>query len=99
MKNLISEYQEQYDLVIVDAPPILMLADSVVVSRMVDAVLFVVSAHDTPKDAVKGSIDRLRMVGAPLIGTVLNKVQAKNSGYYYDYKYQLEDDAESKEMS
>jgi len=99
MKNLISEYQEQYDLVIVDAPPILMLADSVVVSRMVDAVLFVVSAHDTPKDAVKGSIDRLRMVGAPLIGTVLNKVQAKNSGYYYDYKYQLEDDIESQGVS
>jgi len=94
MKKLIDDYQEQYDLVIVDCPPVLMLADSVMVSRMVDAVLFVVSAHDTPKDAVKGSIQRLRMVGAPLIGTVLNKVQAQHSGYYYNYKYQLDNESE-----
>lgn len=95
MKELIAECEQQYDLVIVDCPPILMLADSVMVSRMVDAVMFVVAAHATPKDGVKNSINRLRMVGAPLIGTVLNKVQAEHSAYYYDYQYKLDESEEA----
>ena len=93
MQDLLSKYEQEYDLVIVDCPPVLMLADSVIVSRMVEAVLFVVMAHETPKDAIKGSIQRLRSVSAPLIGTVLNKVEATHSGYAYDYsyRYQLDD--------
>lgn len=91
MQKLINDYSEQYDLVLFDSPPVLMLADSVVLSRMVEAVLFIVSAHSTPRDAVKNSINRLRMAGAPLVGTVLNRVQSQHSGYYYDYMYQLAD--------
>jgi len=87
MRNLIAECEKEYDLVVVDCPPVLMLADAIVVSRMVEAVLFVVRAHQTPKDAIKGSVQRLRSVGAPLIGTLLNDVQAKNSAYDYDYSY------------
>ena len=98
MRELIAKYEEKYDLVIVDCPPVLMLADSIIVSRMVEAVLFVVMAHETPKDAIKGSIQRLRSVNAPLIGTVLNKVQANHAGYGYDYsyRYQLNDEADEK---
>jgi len=96
MRDLITKYEEEYDLVIVDCPPVLMLADSVIVSRMVESVLFVVMAHETPKDAIKGSIQRLRSVGAPLIGTVLNKVQANHAGYGYDYSYRYHlDDADA----
>ena len=95
MRELISKYEREYDLVIVDCPPVLMLADAVIVSRMVQAVLFVVMAHETPKDAIKGSIQRLRSVDAPLIGTVLNKVQASHSGYGYDYSYRYQLDDES----
>ena len=92
MKRLIDDYKERYDLVLIDSPPVLMLADSIMTSRLVDAVLFVVAAHKTPKDAIKASVDRLRMVSAPIIGAVLNKVKSQSSGYYYDYKYKLEDD-------
>jgi len=90
MRDLLTEYEEKYDVVIVDCPPVLMLADAVVVSRMVESVLFVVAAHQTPKDAIKDSIQRLRAVGAPLIGTVLNQVQASHSGYGYDYSYRYQ---------
>ena len=93
MMELIKSYEQEYDLVIVDCPPVLMLADAVIVSRMVESVLFVVMAHETPKDAIKGSVQRLKSVGAPLIGTVLNKVQSSHAGYDYDYsyRYQLDD--------
>ena len=94
MRELIADYEQQYDLVIVDCPPILGLADSIIMSKMVEAVLFVVAAHATPRDAVKNSIQRLRMVGAPLIGTVFNKVQSSVSGYEYYYNnYALEEKA------
>jgi len=92
MRELIASYEQEYDLVIVDCPPILGLADSIIMSKMVEAVLFVVAAHSTPRDAVKSSIQRLRMVGAPLIGTVFNKVQSSVSGYEYYYSdYALEE--------
>ena len=92
MKKLVDEYQNQYDLVIIDSPPVLMLADSIMLSRYVESVLFVVAAHSTPKDAIKNSLERLRMVQAPLIGTVLNKVDVGFSGYDYQYLYELDED-------
>ena len=98
MKKLVDDYQNQYDLVIIDSPPVLMLADSIMLSRYVESVLFVVAAHSTPKDAIKNSLERLRMVQAPLIGTVLNKVDVKFSGYDYQYLYEL-DEGESVEVS
>ncbi len=98
MKKLVDDYQNQYDLVIIDSPPVLMLADSIMLSRYVESVLFVVAAHSTPKDAIKNSLERLRMVQAPLIGTVLNKVDVGFSGYDYQYLYEL-DEGKSVEVS
>ena len=95
MRQLIKSYEEEYDLVLVDCPPVLMLADAIIVSRMVESVLFVVMAHETPKDAIKNSVQRLRSVGAPLIGTVLNQVQTNNFGYGYDYSYRYQLDERS----
>lgn len=93
MSDLIKNYEAEYDLVIVDCPPVLGLADAIVVSKLVSAVIFVVAAHQTPHDAIGNSIARLRAVGAPLIGTVLNKANSRNYGYdYYNYQYALEDD-------
>ena len=94
MRQLIENLEEEYDLVVVDCPPVLGLADTIVMSTVVKAVVIVVAAHQTPRDAVKNSIARLRMVGAPIIGTVLNKVQPHLTSYdYYSYEYGLEDDA------
>ena len=96
MRDLISIYEEEYDLVVVDCPPILGLADTIVMSTMVKAVLFVVAAHQTPKDAIKNSISRLRMVGAPIIGTVLNKVKSSLTSYdYYSYDYGTEENSDT----
>lgn len=92
MRELIETYEQEYDLVVVDSPPVLGIADTIVMSTMVKAVVFVVAAHQTPQDAVKNSIARLRMVGAPIIGTVLNKVQSHLTAYdYYSYHYGIED--------
>ncbi len=93
MLDLIRKYESEYDLVIVDCPPVLGLADAIVMSKLVSAVIFVAAAHQTPHDAIANSIARLRAVAAPLIGTVLNKAHSRNYGYdYYNYQYALEED-------
>ncbi len=92
MDDFISNCSSSYDHVIVDAPPVLGLADSVILSTKCDGVLLVVSANQVSKEAVKETVKRLRMVRAPLVGAILNRLDFNagaysyyNSGYYqYD---------------
>ena len=74
MRDLLKRCENEYDLVIVDSSAVLMFADTLVVSKIVDSVLFVVQANQTSVNDVEKAIQRLTMVGAPLLGSVLNKV-------------------------
>ena len=88
MRTLVRKSEESFDLVIIDCPPILGLADTVAISTMVEAVLLVVCAHKVPSNSVKNSVDRLRMVKAPIVGTIMNRNDTRISGYdYYAYGY------------
>ena len=86
----------QFDRIIIDAPPVLGLADAIIVSTKVDGVMLVVSAGRISKDALKQCVKRLRMVRAPLVGCVLNNVDVSSSEYgeysryYYNYKKPVE---------
>lgn len=95
LKKLLDNLHEAYDLVIIDAPPVLGLADALIISKMVESAIFVVAGHDTPKDTVSSALQRLRTVNAPLIGTILNKFDSNTVGYdYFSYDYgQIEEDS------
>ncbi len=82
MRALLREASEQYDLVIVDTPPLLAVSDAVVLSHAVDAVVFVVKWESTARDAVRNALDLLRKAGAPLGGAVLTQVDIKKHAYY-----------------
>jgi succinoglycan biosynthesis transport protein ExoP len=73
--------------VIVDAPPILGIADSVVLGNQVQNVLFVLQAGRTRKSHVKDALRRLRLAGLVPHGVVLTQVQRGTSHYdsYYGY--------------
>lgn len=92
LAKVISDCRRIFDHVIVDAPPILGLADAVVASRMVDGVVLVAAAGKTGKENFRISVQRLRQVQAPLIGVVLNRVDLESpeysyySAYYYNYE-------------
>ena len=75
------------DLVIVDSPPVLPVSDALIVSGMVDATLLVASANSSSRRALHRSVEVLRQVAAPLIGTVLNNAESLESygGYGYEY--------------
>ena len=85
MKNLLNKLEDEYDVVVIDSPPVLGLADSVMLSTMVDAVLFLVAASSTSQDAIKSALQRLRIVNAPLAGTILSSAEVSPDSYSEQY--------------
>jgi succinoglycan biosynthesis transport protein ExoP len=76
------------DIVIVDSAPVLPVTDAAVLSTHADAILIVVSAGmDRRRDVVR-SVEMLRQINAPVVGTVLNRAPETDSYAYYRYGYE-----------
>jgi polysaccharide biosynthesis transport protein len=76
----------RYDRVIVDTPPCQVASDSVVLAQRMDAVLFVIHGATTGLRTVRAAIKQLRAAQAPLLGHILNQVDARKA-YGYDGSY------------
>lgn len=87
MHDYLETVSERFDFVIVDGPPCLGVADSMLLGPKMDGVLLVVKAADTERNVVCETVNRLRMVNAPLIGSVLNFVDL-NQPEYVHYREQ-----------
>ena len=86
---LLSHLHGRYDRVILDAPPVLGLADSMEIAQSVDGVVFVIEANVGTAHAVRRALSRLRDANAPLLGAFVTKLDQRNSlyGYGTDYGY------------
>jgi receptor protein-tyrosine kinase len=88
MAELIAEQRDVVDFILIDCPPVLAVADALVLAPLVDAVLFVADAESTPRGAVIQARAQLDQVGARVLGSVLNNVDAGTSGYaFYGAQY------------
>ncbi|MBN2411866.1 polysaccharide biosynthesis tyrosine autokinase [candidate division KSB1 bacterium] len=88
MQNLLLETKEKYEIVLIDTPPIIAVTDSSVLSTMVDGVILVVRSGKSKSEAVIHALEQLNRVEAPILGVILNGIQASNvygSYYYYNY--------------
>jgi succinoglycan biosynthesis transport protein ExoP len=85
MRDTLACLQEQYDYILIDTPPVLPVSDAVLLSTMVDGVVLVVNARNTPKQLVREGCARLRYARAKILGTVLNRVDMRDGPYasYY----------------
>jgi len=84
--ELLAKFREEYDMIILDAPPVGPVSDPIVLSRLTDAVLFVVRAQKSQVKQVQQAISRLRRVQAPLTGVILNFADVMRERYYkYHY--------------
>jgi Mrp family chromosome partitioning ATPase len=92
MKRLLKELSAEYDIVILDTSPLLVAADATVLGAIVDGVLLVVRATRTDRGAVEQAVHQLGLVGANIVGTVLNDPEGNASrfGSYYDYSAEYE---------
>ena len=88
--EVLGSLQAEYDIVLIDAPPVLPVTDALVLSGRVDATLLVAVAGATTRKEAARSVELLRQVDAPLVGAVLNGVDTEGSyGYaYQSYRYE-----------
>ena len=91
MEQVVLELAKAFDVVVIDSPPILGLADSPVLSALVDGVIFVVEADRGHRGALKTALRRLRAMRPVLLGAVLTKFDPSRAGNryseYYGYQY------------
>lgn len=87
MSAFMTSIRHLYDVIIVDSPPVIGLADSPLLTRHADSVVFVVEASRAHYGQVKSAIRRMRNHGASILGAVVSKYDAQTSGYGYQYGY------------
>ena len=90
MQKLMDKMSQVYDYILVDMPPVAIVADVCVMADMLDGVLFLVRTDRTEKDAVNRGLKQLEISGVKLMGFVLNGGSKERGGYYgkrYRYKY------------
>ena len=93
MQKMIKQLEEVYDYILIDTPPVGIVADTCIVGNVVDGVLFVVRQNQAEKEPVARSVRQLEMSGAKLMGFVLNGTKeevGKKNKYKYRYKYSYE---------
>ncbi|HYD42336.1 MAG TPA: polysaccharide biosynthesis tyrosine autokinase [Anaeromyxobacter sp.] len=85
-RKLLAGLAERFDRLIIDSPPVGVVADAVVVSTQVDGCLVVLKAGRTSRDAARHAVKQLRDVNAPLLGAVLNDLDLEDQRYgQYSY--------------
>ena len=84
---LLAEAEKDYDLIIVDSPPLLGFAEPLQVAALVDGVVIVTLAGQTNRTALGSVLTSLRRLKANVIGVALNEVRADMSDRYYYYGY------------
>jgi len=88
MRVLMASLEKQFDVVILDTPPVHAAADALILGKMSDGILLVLRAGSTERASALDAVHRLTSIGVRVVGAVLNDPDHKvpeYSGYYYDY--------------
>jgi capsular exopolysaccharide synthesis family protein len=87
MRSIVAELAERFDIVLIDSPPVLPVADALILSGYADAVLVVAVAGQTRRAELRRTTEKLAQAGAPVVGIVLNKAGPQGDyGYYGGYQ-------------
>lgn len=87
MRELVAKLSETYDTVIIDAPPVLGLADIPLLADSVEGVIYTIEAGGVKLRGIQAALQRVRSSHAHIFGGIVTKVQAKHGGYGYAYEY------------
>ena len=97
MKHLIRKASEQYDMVLIDTPPIIAVTDAAILAQEVDGVILVLASGEVNKEYAQRAKELLDKVGAKILGAVLNKADMNTSEHYYYYYYHGSGDSKKKQ--
>jgi capsular exopolysaccharide synthesis family protein len=90
METLLTQLRAEFDVVLLDAPPLLPVTDAALLAAETDGALVVVRHGKTTKDQLTHALERLEAVDAKTLGLVFNMVPARRGGggsYSYTYAY------------
>lgn len=93
MAVIIDQLQMIVDVILIDSPPVLVVADASVLAAQVDGAILVVDGFKTKSSSMKAAADTLTNTQTPILGVVVNKLRRAKFGYgyyypyYYDYYY------------
>ena len=88
MVELLTLAAEKFDQVVLDSPPLLGLADGLIIGNLCEGTLLTVEMGSTPRGYVQGAFKRLREARVPVLGTLLTKLETQLGGYHSYYYYQ-----------
>jgi tyrosine-protein kinase Etk/Wzc len=84
METLIEELRDNFDIILVDGPPLLPVADSMIISKKVDGVILIYMVGNAPRSSLRLTKERLETVQANILGLVLNDIRPETSGSTYN---------------
>ena len=87
IEELFDDLRKEFDIVLVDCPPVLLISDYIHISRLTDGVLFVVAYGKTKKKQVTEAINLLKKNNLDIIGSVFTFFDPKKSNSYSEYTY------------
>ncbi len=80
--------ETKFDHIVLDCPPVLGFADSIILSNSVDGVILVALGGKTPRETLQHAKEMLLQVNAKILGVVINRVNIQRGDYgYYYYRY------------
>jgi capsular exopolysaccharide synthesis family protein len=85
MRELLTGAAADFDLVLLDSPPVVPVSDPVALAAQCDGVVLVVRASGIPHEVVRRAAEQIEAVKGRILGVVLNRVNLKRDGYYSDY--------------
>lgn len=88
MFALLEDMKASYDYIILDTPPLNIVADALPLSRVADGTLIVVKQNQTTHIDLSKAIESLEFIGGKIAGIILNGVETSDNRYY-KYKYKL----------
>jgi len=83
MELAMERLKEEFDVIVMDSPPVQLVSDAVMLSQLATSVLFVVRADSTPYPIARHALSRLHRVDAPVLGVVLNQIDLEKADNYY----------------
>lgn len=95
MKALLEKMKEEFDMVLIDAPPVLPVADASVLGTIVDGTIMLINYGQVDFDLAVRAKEQLEKVNARIMGVIINNIPSKGDSYYY-YYYSYYDDVKSK---
>src|SRR6185503_6538658 len=80
---VMEKLRSQYEVIVIDSPPVQLVSDAVMLAQLATSVLFVVRADATPYPIARHALSRLHRVDAPVLGVVLNQIDLEKADSYY----------------